>query len=68
VKRVQLQLPDAVLDWIDAQADGIESRAAFIRRSLVGLMKADQRQEKFSRSALSDAADQFRGPGRLWER
>jgi metal-responsive CopG/Arc/MetJ family transcriptional regulator len=68
VKRVQLQLPDAVLDWIDAQADGIESRAAFIRRSLVGLMKADQRQEQFSRSGLSDPADQFRGPGRLRER
>ena len=68
MKRVQLQLPDAVLDWIDAQADGIESRAAFIRRSLVGLMKADQRQEQFSRSVFSDAADQFRGPGRIWER
>ena len=68
MKRVQLQLPDAVLDWIDAQADGIESRAAFIRRSLVGLMKADQRQEQVSRSALSDAADHIRMPGRLWER
>ena len=68
MKRVQLQLPDAVLDWIDAQAEGIESRAAFIRRSLVGLMKADQRQEQFSRSALSDPADHIRMPGRIWER
>jgi hypothetical protein len=68
VKRVQLQLPDAVLDWIDAQADGIESRAAFIRRSLVGLMKADQRQEQLSRSGLQDPADHIRMPGRIWER
>jgi hypothetical protein len=68
VKRVQLQLPDAVLDWIDAQADGIESRAAFIRRSLVGLMKAEQRQEQISRSAHPEPADHYRGPSRPWER
>lgn len=45
MKRVQLQLPDPVVDWIDAQADGIESRASFIRRSIVGLMKAQQRAD-----------------------
>jgi hypothetical protein len=68
VKRVQLQLPDAVVVWIDAQADGIESRAAFIRRSLVGLMKAEQRQQQLSRSGLQDPADHFRGPSRTEER
>jgi hypothetical protein len=46
MKRVQLQLPDAVLAWVDAQADGIESRAAFIRRTLVGVMKAEQRRSE----------------------
>jgi Arc/MetJ-type ribon-helix-helix transcriptional regulator len=46
MKRVQLQLPDPVVDWIDAQADGIESRASFIRRSIVGLMRAEQRAEQ----------------------
>jgi Arc/MetJ-type ribon-helix-helix transcriptional regulator len=45
MKRVQLQLPDPVVAWIDAQADGIESRASFIRRSIVGLMKAQQKAE-----------------------
>jgi Arc/MetJ-type ribon-helix-helix transcriptional regulator len=46
MKRVQLQLPDPVVAWIDAQADGIESRASFIRRSIVGLMKAEQKAEQ----------------------
>ncbi len=46
MKRVQLQLPDPVVDWIDAQADGIESRASFIRRSIVGLMRAAQQAEQ----------------------
>ena len=46
MKRVQLQLPDAVVAWIDAQADGIESRASFVRRSIVGLMKAEQRRQR----------------------
>jgi hypothetical protein len=46
MKRVQLLLPDPVVDWIDAQADGIESRASFIRRSIVGLMRAEQRAEQ----------------------
>ena len=45
MKRVQLQLPDSVVAWVDAQADGMESRAAYLRRTIVGLMKADlQRQ------------------------
>ena len=51
MKRVQLQLPDAVVAWIDAQADGIESRASFVRRSIVGLMKAEQRRQQLSASA-----------------
>jgi len=45
MKRVQLQLPDSVVTWVDAQADGMESRAAYLRRTIVDLMKADlQRQ------------------------
>jgi metal-responsive CopG/Arc/MetJ family transcriptional regulator len=52
MKRVQLQLPDAVVAWIDEQADGIESRASFIRRAIASLMKADikqQQQQQLSR-------------------
>jgi metal-responsive CopG/Arc/MetJ family transcriptional regulator len=45
MKRVQLQLPDAVVAWIDDQADGIESRASFIRRAIASLMKADIKQQ-----------------------
>lgn len=63
MKRVQLQLPDAVVAWIDAQADGIESRAGFIRRSIVALMKAEQRQQQISRSGLQAPPDHYRGPG-----
>ena len=62
MKRVQLQLPDAVLAWIDAQADGIESRAAFIRRALVGLMKAEQRYLQPSTATPRTPADPFRVP------
>ena len=47
MKRVQLQLPDAVVAWIDAQADGIESRASFIRRAIASLMKADIKQQQY---------------------
>jgi Arc/MetJ-type ribon-helix-helix transcriptional regulator len=54
MKRVQLQLPDQVVAWIDAQADGIESRASFIRRSIVGLMKAEQRQQQLSSGGGAD--------------
>ena len=46
MKRVQLQLPDAVIAWIDYQADGIESRASFIRRAIASLMKADIKQQQ----------------------
>ena len=56
MKRVQLQLPDAVVAWIDEQADGIESRASFIRRAIASLMKADikqQQQQQLSRPTLS---------------
>ncbi len=60
MKRVQLQLPDAVVGWIDAQADGIESRAAFIRRSLVGLMKAEQRQQQLSAAAAPSPVEHLR--------
>jgi hypothetical protein len=54
MKRVQLQLPDQVVAWIDAQADGIESRASFIRRSIVGLMKAEQRRQQLSAGGGAD--------------
>ena len=46
MKRVQLQLPDAVVAWIDDQADGIESRASFIRRAIASLIKADIKQHQ----------------------
>ena len=46
MKRVQLQLPDAVVAWIDDQADGIESSASFIRRAIASLMKADIKQQQ----------------------
>ena len=46
MKRDQLQLPDAVVAWIDDQADGIESRASFIRRAIASLMKADIKQQQ----------------------
>ena len=63
MKRVQLLLPDAVVAWIDAQADGIESRAGFIRRSIVALMKDEQRQQRLSRPAAPDPADRLHSPG-----
>ena len=50
MKRVQLQLPDAVVAWIDDQADGIESRASFIRRAIASLMKADIKQQQLQLS------------------
>jgi hypothetical protein len=63
VKRVQLQLPDAVVAWIDAQADGIESRASFVRRSIVGLMKAEQRRQQLSASAPPSPVERVRITG-----
>ena len=44
MKRVQLQLPYAVVEWIDHNADGIESRASFVRRTLVQVMRGDERR------------------------
>ena len=63
MKRVQLQLPDAVVAWIDAQADGIESRASFVRRSIVGLMKAEQRRQQLSAAAPLSPVERVRIPG-----
>jgi Arc/MetJ-type ribon-helix-helix transcriptional regulator len=64
MKRVQLQLPDPVVDWIDAQADGIESRASFIRRSIVGLMRAEQRAEQqAAQLPQASCSDQLRTAG-----
>jgi Arc/MetJ-type ribon-helix-helix transcriptional regulator len=68
VKRVQLQLPDAVLAWIDDQVDGIESRAAFIRRSLVALMKAEQRRQQLSEPVHDSLGAGYRELGRTGER
>lgn len=67
MKRVQLQLSDGLVTWIDAQADGIESRASFIRRSLVGLMKAEQRRQQFSSVAPGSPAEHYRSPGGVAE-
>jgi hypothetical protein len=43
MKRVQLQLPEAVVSWIDDHAAGIESRASFVRRTLVQVMRGEGR-------------------------
>ena len=56
MKRIQLQLPDPVLAWVDAQADGLESRAAFLRRSIVGLRKADQQRRALTPDTIEDYA------------
>lgn len=63
MKRVQLQLPDLVVAWIDAQADGIESRASFIRRSIVGLMRAEQQKQQLSPDRGTDHSFQPDGAG-----
>jgi len=44
MKRVQLQLPEAVVAWIDRNAADIESRASFVRRTLVQVMRGDERR------------------------
>jgi Arc/MetJ-type ribon-helix-helix transcriptional regulator len=67
MKRVQLQLPDPVVDWIDTQADGIESRASFIRRSLVALMKAEQRRLQLSSAAPRSPVEHYRSTGGVAE-
>ena len=41
MKRIQLQLPEAVVSWIDDHAAGIESRASFVRRTLVQVMRGE---------------------------
>ena len=56
MKRIQLQLPDPVLAWVDAQADGLESRAAFLRRSIVGLMKADLQRRAIAQRQMASQA------------
>ena len=56
MKRIQLQLPDPVLAWVDAQADGLESRAAFLRRSIVGLMKADLQRRALAQRQMASQA------------
>jgi len=43
MKRIQLQLPEAVVSWIDDHAAGIESRASFVRRTLVQVMRGEGR-------------------------
>ena len=43
MKRIQLQLPEAVVSWIDEHAAGIESRASFVRRTLVQVMRGEGR-------------------------
>lgn len=43
MKRIQLQLPEAVVSWIDDHASGIESRASFVRRTLVHVMRGEGR-------------------------
>ena len=53
MKRIQLQLPDPVLAWVDAQADGLESRAAFLRRSIVSLMKADLQRRAIAQRQMA---------------
>ena len=68
MKRVQLLLPDAVVAWIDAQADGIESRAGFIRRSIVALMKDEQRQQQTNRPLPEGLGDGCQWPSRSGER
>ena len=44
MKRVQLQLPEAVVAWIDRNAEDIESRASFVRRTLVQVMRGEERR------------------------
>jgi hypothetical protein len=62
MKRVQLQLPDSVVAWVDAQADGMESRAAYLRRSIVGLMKADLQRQAFAQRAMAAPAPSAQTP------
>ncbi|MCP9804286.1 hypothetical protein KBY75_11975 [Cyanobium sp. T1G-Tous] len=62
MKRVQLQLPEPVVAWIDRNADGIESRASFVRRTLVQVMRGDERRlpPAPSDSLSSDSLSSYR--------
>ena len=56
MKRIQLQLPDSVVAWVDAQADGMESRAAYLRRTIVALMKADLQRRAIAQRQMASQA------------
>ena len=58
MKRVQLQLPEAVVAWIDDHAAGIESRASFVRRTLVQVMRGDERRLPPASFGTATASDQ----------
>jgi hypothetical protein len=60
MKRVQLQLPEPVVAWIDRNADGIESRASFVRRTLVQVMRREGRPLQSPPSAPAPATDEPR--------
>jgi hypothetical protein len=60
MKRIQLQLPEAVVSWIDDHAAGIESRASFVRRSLVQVMRREGRPLQSPPSAPAPATDEPR--------
>ncbi|MCP9822898.1 hypothetical protein [Cyanobium sp. L1E-Cus] len=60
MKRVQLQLPEAVVSWIDDHAAGIESRASFVRRTLVQLMRREGWPLQSPPSAPAAAKDEPR--------
>jgi hypothetical protein len=60
MKRVQLQLPETVVSWIDDHAAGIESRASFVRRALVQLMRREGRPLQSPPSAPTAATDEPR--------
>ena len=59
MKRVQLQLPEPVVAWIDRNADGIESRASFVRRTLVQVMRGDERRLPPAPSDSSDSLSSY---------
>jgi hypothetical protein len=60
MKRIQLQLPEAVVSWIDDHAAGIESRASFVRRTLVQVMRREGRPLQSPPSAPAPTTDEPR--------
>ena len=54
MKRVQLQLPEAVVAWIDRNAADIESRASFVRRTLVQVMRGEVHRAARGDHAVAD--------------